>query len=307
MGRAVVVYNPVAGSSSGASIAAQAECKLQSCGWDVQTLPTRDREGATAIAREVAGDVDLLVAIGGDGTLREAIEGLGDERRRVILGFVPVGNANVAAQELGIPLDAQEAIDLLDEGEAAPIDLGVLRADGRSRLFLAMIGIGWDAVTVHYVDRVRRSRLGRLWYRFWADSVYAVCGSMALLHRGFGALEITIDGQPLEQHTRAIHVSNFRTYGKNMTVTPDAHHQSGRLHYQARVRGSVVALARHLLAAVQGRRAPASISTYGAASRVEITSQTPALLQVDGDAHLPVQRLETEILPGGARIIVPGK
>jgi diacylglycerol kinase (ATP) len=305
MGKAVVVYNPVAGSASGSAIAGRANRHLQASGWEVRVIPTRDRSGATGIAAEVAADVDLLVVVGGDGTLREAIEGLGEARQRVRLGFLPVGNANVAAQELGIPLDSDQAIELLDGGETATIDLGVLRTGGSSRLFLAMIGIGWDAMAVHYVDRVRHSKLGGRWYRLWADSVYLICGLLALLRRGPRALEIEVDGEPLEPHFRAIHVSNFRTYGKAMYVTPDAHHQSGRLHYQARRRVAWPALAWHLVAASSGRHAPEWISSYGEGSRVRIVSPTPIPIQVDGDAHPPVEELEAEILPGGARIIVP--
>jgi len=273
----------------------------------VRSIPTRDLSGATEIATEVADDVDLLVVVGGDGTLRQAIEGLGDARQRVRLGFLPVGNANVAAQELGIPLDAEQAIELLDEGETACIDLGVLRTGGSSRLFLAMIGIGWDAMAVHYVDRVRNSKLGRRWYRLWADSVYLICGLLALLRRGPRALEIEVDGEPLDPHFRAIHVSNFRTYGKAMCVTPDAHHQSGRLHYQARRRVAWPALALHLGAASLGRPAPGWISSYGDGSRIRIVSPTPIPLQVDGDAHPPIEELEVEILPGGVKIIVPAR
>jgi diacylglycerol kinase (ATP) len=307
MGRAVIVCNPVAGNASGSAIASKAARHLQARGWEVRSIPTRDLSGATEIATEVADEVDLLVVVGGDGTLRQAIEGLGDARQRVRLGFLPVGNANVAAQELGIPLDAEQAIELLDEGETASIDLGVLRTGGSSRLFLAMIGIGWDAMAVHYVDRVRRSKLGKRWYRLWADSVYLICGLLALLRRGPQHLEIEVDGEPLEPHFRAIHVSNFRTYGKAMYVTPDAHHQSGRLHYQARRRVAWPALALHLGAASLGRPAPGWISSYGDGSRIRIVSPTPIPLQVDGDAHPPIEELEVEILPGGVKIIVPAR
>ena len=173
--RAVVVYNPVAGSRQGSAVAADAEARLQANGWEVGSVPTTARGGAAEIAREVAGDVELLVVAGGDGSLREAIDGLGERRDSTLVGVVPIGNANIVARELGIPLDPGAAIRLLGEGQALAVDLGWVcfngestgtpsRSKGEAELFLAVVGIGWDAETVMYLDRLRRSRWGRPWY-----------------------------------------------------------------------------------------------------------------------------------------------
>ena len=73
-----------------------------------------------------AGQVDLLIAAGGDGTLNEVVHGLMDlsKAERPTLGIVPVGTANDFANGCGIPRDPQQALSLCMKGEAVPIDVG---------------------------------------------------------------------------------------------------------------------------------------------------------------------------------------
>ena len=304
MRRAVVIYNPIAGTSRGRRIAERARARLQSHGFAVDLVATRDRGGATQVARDVAEEVDLLVVAGGDGSLREALDGLGEARGRIVLAFLPIGNANVAAQELGIPTDPVEALDLLSEGVPTQIDLGRVHLDGRSRLFLAVVGVGWDAITVRYMDRVRRSSLGRRCYRTWADGVYVVCGLLATLHFRPARFRVIASGEELEGTYCAAHFCNFRAYGKGMSMAPEAHYQSGRLHYQLRKISWLPGLVWHLIAAQLRRRAPWWISRYGEGQRLEMRSNVPVPVQIDGDSVGECARLAVEILPAAARILV---
>jgi YegS/Rv2252/BmrU family lipid kinase len=305
MGRCVIIYNPIAGRGAGERAAESAQRALSDAGWEVDCIATRDRSGATGISQSLADDVTLLVVAGGDGTLREAIEGLGERASRVTLGFVPLGNANVAARELGIPLDIEGAVRLLCEGSSSRVDLGWFSASDVSGLFLAMIGIGWDAITTSYIDRLRHTRLGGLCYRLWADGLYLLCGLAAAFRRTRLRLRIAVDGRELPEPFCAVHFCNFRTYAKGMAMAPEAHPQSGRLHYQARRRGSLLALIRHLLAAQLGRPAPDSVSRYGNGLSLRATGSEPFPVQIDGDYRGTFSELRVEIRPAAISIIVP--
>jgi diacylglycerol kinase (ATP) len=307
MRRAAVVFNPVAGSGDGREVAAAAQARLLADGWSVEAIPTRDRDGATAIARELRHEVDLLVVVGGDGSLREVLEGLGEARAQVNVALVPIGNANVAAQELGIPVDPDQAIDLMADGEPTCIDIARMHSEESSELVLAMVGIGWDAITVGYVDRVRHSRLGSVCYRLCADAVYVACGLAAALHLRPPPFRVVEDGRPLPRGYRAAHICNFRAYGKGMSMAPAARHDSGRLHYQLRKRSWLPALLWHLVAAQLRREAPVFISDYGRGRRIEIVSSEALPLQIDGDFKGRFSRFSVEVEPRAARIIAPGK
>lgn len=305
MNRALIVFNPLAGSSGAREVAVRAEARLCAEGWSVEVISTRDRRGATDIVRQLAGEIDLLVVAGGDGSLREAIEGLGGARDRVKVGFLPLGNANVAAQELGIPTEPSDAIELLCNGEAHAIDIGRVNMESNSQLFLAMVGIGWDAITVDYVDRIRRTRVGRTCYRIWADGVYVMCGLLAALHLRPTRFTVLSNDEHFPNDFCAAHVCNFKTYGKDMSMAPDAGSGSGYLHYQLRKISLLPALVWHLVNAARKVRVPAFISTYGKSCLVSIHSHKPLPVQIDGDFLGEFCDLEVEILAQEVQILVP--
>lgn len=304
MRRAAVIYNPVAGSGQGEELSRRALQLLGAAGWQVERFATDDRSGATAIAGKVSERVDRVVVVGGDGSLRETLAGLGDAMGRVEVGLIPIGNANVVARELGIPLDPEAALAALATPanlQAVPLDIGY----ANSELFLAVVGIGWDAVAVDYLDRLRRTRLGRIWYRRWADSTYAVVGVLAMLRLRWPRFSVRADGQRLDRVFYGAHVCNCRTYAKGWSMTPDADSRSGWLHYQLRKRSLIPFLVWHLLAAMLRRKAPRFISSYGTARKICVEGERPFGVQVDGDHRGTMQRLELEIRPAAARMLVP--
>jgi len=305
MRRAVILYNPIAGSSSGSTVAEMATEKLRARGWEVRAVATRGRGDMARVAGDVANEVELLVVAGGDGSLREAVEGLGEARERVTIGFLPAGNANVCAHELGIPRDSEAAIEVVCGGEPTAVDVGVIGSSSGEQIFLAVVGIGFDAITVRYLDRLRHSRLGRVWYRVWADSAYFVCGLLAVLHIRRHRLDIAVDGDTLAQSYRGANLCNFKAYGKGMSLTPDAQYDSGRIHYQARKASNVFALAWHLVNAYRGKPLPRFLADYGVGQRIVVESERGLAVQVDGDYREHAKRIEVGVLPGAIRVLTP--
>lgn len=299
--RAVVLFNPIAGTGRGEALASQAVDVLTADGWTVERLPTRAAGGAEDVVRERAERVDLIVVAGGDGSIRETIAGLGDRSREVPVAILPCGNANVTARELDVPRRGTDALALLRTGEPRRIDVG--RADGA--LFLAMVGIGWDARTVGNLARLRQTRIGRVWYRLWADSVYVVAGLLALFVRRRDQLQVEVDGRPPSRTYCATLIANFRCYGKGWSMVPDADCASGRLHFQARKRFGVPFLACQLGAALLSRRSPRFVSDYADGRRIVVRAERPFRVQVDGDDHGFMSQVEVEVDPGAAFIIAP--
>jgi diacylglycerol kinase family enzyme len=157
MRRAVLVVNPQAHTVEDAARRAVVDRLNRSV--DVEEVETKGPGHATEIARlAVDARADLIVVLGGDGTLNEAVQGLAGSN--VPIGIVPGGGANVFARALGVPRDLLEATDALlaaAEGPGRRVPLG--RVDGR--VFLANCGIGFDAGIVRRVEAVR-ARKGRV-------------------------------------------------------------------------------------------------------------------------------------------------
>ena len=127
-------------------------------------LPTAAAGHATTLARDAVADgADLILVLGGDGTINEAANGMVNSD--VPLGVLPGGTANVLAMELGLGGRADRAAARLDQCAARRISLGKLvRADGYSRYFLLMGGVGLDATIVNAVIPSLKAKSGKLAY-----------------------------------------------------------------------------------------------------------------------------------------------
>ncbi len=131
---------------------------------DIEVVPTTHRGHAIELGRQAAEDkLDLVIALGGDGTVNETVNGLlehGSAPDGPALAVVPGGGANVFARSLGLPADPVEAtgqiLDALREGRRRRI--GLSTADGRWFTFCA--GIGLDAEVVGDVERRRETGKG---------------------------------------------------------------------------------------------------------------------------------------------------
>jgi diacylglycerol kinase family enzyme len=151
--------------------------KALSAEFRVEVAETKAPGHAMELAREaVDRGVDLVVALGGDGTVNEAANGLVGSH--VPLAILPGGGVNVFARAIGIPTHPVEAAGhLLERLHAPPVRLGVGKADDRH--FLMSCGIGFDAAVVHRVE----GRQGMK--RFAGDAFYA-WSALRLFFRGFG-------------------------------------------------------------------------------------------------------------------------
>jgi len=301
MRRATVLYNPAAGVGRALPVSERACRVLASRGVAVERHPTTGPGSATALARSASRETDLLVVAGGDGSIREALTGLGTCAPRIPIAVIPCGNANVLARELGIPLAAGGALDVLAHGVPRAVDVGC--ADGE--LFLAMVGIGWDARTTADLAALRQTRLGARWYAAWADSAYFACGLAALLTRPPPPLTIAADGRRLERRYRAAIIANHATYGKGWSMAPSARFDDGLIHYQARKHFGAPFVAIQLLAAMLRRPVPGFVSDGGTGTHLVIRAERPFPVHVDGDFRGFETALALGVRPAAARVVVP--
>jgi diacylglycerol kinase family enzyme len=156
--RVLVVVNPRATATSPRERDVLAHALASEA--DLEVVETENRGHAAAIAcRAMRSGTDVVVALGGDGTVNEVINGLltdGVHPGVPALGIVPAGSTNVFVRALGLPNDRIEATGALLEGlrtgTARPVSLGL--ADDRYFCFAA--GLGFDAAIVHGVEGKRR-------------------------------------------------------------------------------------------------------------------------------------------------------
>ena len=180
-------------------------------GHRVEVRVTQEKGDARRFVSE-AGDVDLLIAAGGDGTLNEVVHALMDlsSAARPVLGVVPLGTANDFATGCGIPRDPEKALALCMEGNASRIDVG--KANDHWFLNVASVGFGAE-VTASTSPELKRL-LGPV--------AYAVMGAILAInvHQYHGRL-ILPDRQITGSGPVAI-VGNGRQTGGGVQVAPRA-------------------------------------------------------------------------------------
>jgi diacylglycerol kinase family enzyme len=138
--KACVILNPAAGPGDFHRHLDEGIQHLEQCGWQVDRLETVARGDATRLARQSADrGYDVAIAVGGDGTINEVVNGLAGSD--TALGVIPAGTANVFAADVGIPTwsplrphAAREAAAIVHTGHRRRLDLGQVHFDdGQTR------------------------------------------------------------------------------------------------------------------------------------------------------------------------------
>ncbi|MFT7677945.1 MAG: diacylglycerol kinase (ATP) [Planctomycetota bacterium] len=299
--RAIVLYNPTAGRGRGLHVATQAVAALERAGWRARRIATRCGGDAQVLAVRLGHLAARIVVVGGDGTLREVAAGVLAAQLSVELAIIPLGNANVVARDMGVPLETDAALECAVSGSAQ--DLDALRVNGR--LALAMVGIGYDAQVTRAMDWARKNVLLKRWYGWHGDSLYALVGAACLFEFFPARFEIQLDGEPQAAPYRAACVSNLETYAKGWAMTPGAKPADGRLATMGRKRSFVPFTVLGLLHAAARKPAPAYLADYAHAKSVRILSKKPLSWQADGDYQGQDTELQIQVLPAALHLLVP--
>jgi YegS/Rv2252/BmrU family lipid kinase len=164
---AFLIYNPCAGGLryfTARRVSRVLEV-LRAAGHSVTPLITPAPGEAAAIARRcVESGADLVMALGGDGTLNEAANGMIGSQ--VPLAVIPAGTANVLARELGLPRNSAATAAQLSQLVPLRVSVGLLRshATASQRYFLLMAGAGFDGHIVYHLNLGLKARLGEVAY-----------------------------------------------------------------------------------------------------------------------------------------------
>ena len=260
-------------------------------GWAPSFLETSRDDAGDGLARgAVAAAAGLVVAAGGDGTVRacaQAVAGTG-----IPLGIIPLGTGNLTARALGIPLRTSDALAVAFGGRDRRIDLAT--ADGMP--FLSMAGMGLDAAVVSATPPVLKERLG--WLGYAAAGLTRLPGPR---HEFTVRLD---DGPPLARLARSVVVGNAGLLPGGFTLLPDARMDDGLLDVgilaPAGLLGWVVVAGRVL---ARSRRDDGRLERFRA-RRVEIQAAAPLPRQSDGEIIGPARSL-TVRLAGHLTVRVP--
>lgn len=262
------------------------------------TTPQRHAGKLTADA--LADGATSVIAVGGDGTVRDVAEQLAGSN--VPLGIVPAGTANLFARNLSLPLRSPAAAARVAlRGTYSRVDLGratLTHSDERreSHVFLVVAGIGHDAEAVQAASLARKRRLG--WTAYVDAGVRRFAEPLLRIKARFD------DGPPLQTEAWTVLVHNAARIPGGLRVIADTAVDDGLLHV------AVVSPKRmthwvRIAASGMGLARAEGILTHRPARRVSLDTAEPIAVQLDGDALGRITALEAWIEPATLTVRVP--
>ncbi|MDD5467033.1 MAG: diacylglycerol kinase family lipid kinase [Anaerolineales bacterium] len=249
MKKYTLVLNPVSGRGAGAQAAPTIEATFKQAGFDFTLLRTERPGHAIQLARQAAADGDqVVVAVGGDGTANEVLNGLMQVRqaqgRTSALGVVAVGRGNDFAFGMGTPIGLEAGCQAILADHRSAIDVGKVTGGDYpvGRYFGNGVGIGFDAVVGFVAARNTHLR-GFISYLVAALQTIFLYYHAPLVH-------LDLDGQPMELSSLMISIMNGRRMGGGFMMAPTARSDDGLLDLciaEQVSKGKILALIPHFM------------------------------------------------------------
>ena len=292
--RIALIANPVSGRGRGAQVLQSLQAELLTRGVHATAFTTRKAGDARLHAQQV--EADIVVAIGGDGTLSEVLDGAAG--RPVCVAQVPLGTANVLALDMRLPRQVKRTADMLLAGRTVQLDTALVRTHGQQeRRGFLVLGVGFDGHAVHTLERARTGPISKL---TWVRAVLEAWRTWQPTD-----LQVTVQGpHGSSQHAcQSVLVANCIHYGGFAVLDPDRRLDDGLYEVYLFARASRGALLRTGLTGAVGRL-PGSVATLVRASQVQITASRPTPVQLDGDA-LGLTPASLHVDQTRTRLVVP--
>ena len=259
-------------------------------GWSKPRMwhTTVEDNGIAQTREALAAGASLVLAIGGDGTVRTVagvLAGTG-----VPLGIVPMGTGNLLARNLWIPVnDLEASIEEAVTGHTASIDVArvhAVRAGGEviEETSVVMLGVGFDAEVFDNVDEKLKGRIG--WAAYVATGLPRMVGTLV-------PVRLTLDGRrPTVRKVRSVVVASCGTLTGGVVLLPDAHYDDGIADILVVAPKGIAGWLSIIGWALRKTRAKHGLVRHLTARTVRIESDRPIPAQIDGDSIGEVVRMD---------------
>lgn len=266
MKRVLLIINSKA--RNGSAQAAEAKEELTKRGYTV-IAPDTSSGNYTELITQHKDNVDLIVAGGGDGTIRLCLDGAIKAAKP--FGILPLGTANNLARNIGLPLNLKEAVDVIEKGTLVPIDVAYVN----DIPFFNVAGLGLSVKINKTLPRDLKKR--------WGIFAYVILAFQLMNRvRPFSA-EITCDNEVHKVKTMQITVCNGRHYGAGLVIAENASINDSRLDLLSTEVKNWWEVIQAVPALVFGRNHDKPGLRKLTAKRITIKTKRPMQLDTDGD------------------------
>lgn len=294
MQKIIFIINPISGTGKKEVVEAAIREYLDSERFDCQIRYTEYAGHAEIIAREeaVAG-TDIVVAVGGDGTVNEVARAL--VHTKTALGIVPCGSGNGFARHLRIPMDPVEAVKLLNENEVNTLDYGTING----HVFVCTCGVGFDAfISMKFAEAGKRG---------FATYIEKTLQDGLKYKPEVYHLEIEGEtGESIEQEAFLIACANASQYGNNAYIAPEASTRDGLLDVTILTPFSPIEAPQIVVQMFNRQLTKNSHVLMYRTKHVRIRRSSEGPAHVDGDPMVMGDTLDIELIAAGLNVVVNG-
>lgn len=293
--RIVLIANPASGTAQGSDALGEVQQHLRSAGHDVEVRETAAKGDAERFARDsAASGIDVVVAVGGDGTLNEVVNGVAsapDGLERCAIGLIPAGTGNDFARTVGMA-EPDVALAALAAGLERRVDLVSLG----DRVFLNASAGGFTAETSANVTSEMKQAVGTL--------AYLIGGARAVLEYEPVGVRVEWEGRSLEADLQLFAICNGAFIGGGHQLAPTARPDDGLMEVCLVRATSTLDFLALLPRLSSGDHVDDDDVAYFRTRAVTLSFSRTIKINTDGEV-LEAARCEYVMRPGAVRLIAP--
>lgn len=288
MKRARIIYNPTSGRELFKKNLPEVLEKFEVAGYETSCHATTCAGDATVAAKAaVERGFDIIVAVGGDGTLNEVVAGVSEFEKRPKIGLIPMGTTNDFARAVKIPRDINAAVDIILKGESIPVDVGL----ANDRYFINIAAGGRITELTYEVPSKLKTMLGQL--------AYYLKGIEMLPSVKATKMRIEYNDEVFDDDAMMFLIGLSNSVGGFEKLAPDASINDGKFTVFILKKCNIAEFVRLVTLAVRGDHLKDPHVIYTKADRVKVSSDSRVLLNLDGeyggDAPAVFQNLKRHI------------
>lgn len=282
------IINPMAGTERVKLLQKDIEAYLDSSVFAYDWVYTQYAKHGIALAQNAVRDhYDIVVAVGGDGSVNDVVNGL--YGTSTLLGIIPKGSGNGLARSLQIPLQQKKAIQNLNRLRVVDIDVG--KADGH--LFVSNAGVGFDTVVTDLFQSSTQ-RGFQTYLQIILKQVWRYPSKK---------WQVTVDGEKYKTTSFMLTAANAQQLGYNFIIAKDADLSDGYFNF-INMRKFPSSLAATIgLRAFMGKLDSSRFVSQKLAKRIVIAHPELKLLQIDGETRPCQSEILIEMMPKKLRVL----
>ena len=283
------IINPISGVGKQKKVEKALEKVLDKNLFDYEVEYTEYAHHATVISLQAAiRQVDIVVSVGGDGSINDCVRGL--IGTNVTLGIIPAGSGNGLARTLNIPLNIEDAIEVLNKKKRATIDTVKVN----NKIYASIAGIGFDALIAKEFRKTKVRGFNKYlslilqFYPFYESQNY----------------KMEIDGEKIESNALFISFATSNQFGYNTVIAPSAKIDDGFMQISIVKKVPIVMLPwTAQLLFLKNFDKSMYVKTYKA-KEVKVINNS-RLVNLDGESVLMDKKLHFTINPKSLNVIIP--